>query len=425
MRRSRQAPAKPGGVEISGDEARRIALAAQRIGRPRPSGAPNLGHVRRLVTALGAVQIDAVNVLVRSQYLPVFARIGPYPRQLLDQLAYQRRHAFEYRGHAASFVPVELQPALRWRMAEYAGDRNWAAARARIEHERPGYVAAVEREIAERGPLSFTDLRDPARRDRSPTPYADSTLLWYRWSDGKTVLERLHLAGRLAIAGRRGFEPLYDLAERVIPGEILSAPTPATEDAQRTLVRHAAAALGVATARDIADYFRLPAAPTRHRLRELVDEGVLTPARVEGWRDPAYLHPTPNGKPAGSTRALLSPFDSLIWERARTQRLFGFQVSFELYVKAAQRRYGYYVLPFLLGDALVARVDLKADQRTRALLVPGAFAEPGAPVRTVAAALAAELRDLATWLGLDTVRVADNGDLATELDRQLGHAPPR
>lgn len=404
------------GMEISGPEARRVALAAQRFGAPRPAGTPHLGHVRRLVTALGAVQIDAVNVLVRSHYLPIYARLGPYPRELLDRLAYRHRAAFEYWGHAASYLPVELHPALRWRMARHAADPHWAAVQARIERERPGYLAAVEREIAERGPLAYADLSDPARREKVPTTYAESSLLWYRWSDGKSVLDGLYRSGRLAVAGRRGFEPLYDLAERVIPPEVLAAPTPSDEDAQRELVRRAVVALGVATMKDVAFYFRLAVAVTRARLRELVDAGTVTPARVDGWREGAYLDPGADGRRV-QTRALLSPFDSLIWERARTQRLFGFRVSFELYVPPAKREYGYYVLPFLLGDALVARVDLKADQRRRALLVQSAFLEPGAPARTVAGELAAELRQLATWLDLTAVEVADRGDLASALRR--------
>lgn len=404
-------------MELSAAEARRIALAAQRFGRPRPAGTPNLGHVRRLVSALGAVQIDSVNVLVRSHYLPIYARLGRYPRELLDRLTYLRRAAFEYLGHAASVLPVELHPALRWRMARHAAHEHWLATQTRIERERPGYLAAVEREVAERGPLGLSDLTDPARRERVPTKYAESTLQWDRWSDGKTVLEGLYNEGRLAVAGRRGFERLYDLSERVIPPEVLAAPTPTEEEARRELLRRAAAALGVATVRDLADYFRFPIATTRARLRELVDAGELLPARVEGWPEPAFLDPDGDGRPV-QTRALLSPFDSLIWERARSERVFGFRPSFELYVPAAKRQYGYYVLGLLLGDAFVARVDLKADQRRGVLQVPGAFREPGAPAaRTVSGELAAELRALAGWLELDTVEVADHGDLAPALRR--------
>jgi uncharacterized protein YcaQ len=405
-------------VALSDVEARRLALNAQRFGRARPRATPNVGHVERLVADLGAVQLDAVNVLVRSHYLPLYSRLGPYPTELLDRAAYRRRSVFEYWGHAASFLPTRLHPAVRWRMRRYATGKDWTAVVERIERERPGYLARVEQEIADRGPLTYGDLSDPAPRDRVPTKYAESSLLWYRWSDGKTALEGLYSTGRLAVAGRRGFERLYDLTERVIPPEVLAVSTPEPEDAQRALVRHAAAALGVATTRDLADYFRLPVAMVRARARELVDSGELSLARVESWPGDAFLDPGVSAGPVAA-RALLSPFDSLIWERERTARLFGFQHSFELYVPAAKRRYGYYVLPFLLGEALVARVDLKADQRSGTLLVQAAHAEPGLAARRVAGELAEELRDLARWLSVDTITVVDRGDLAGDLRRAL------
>lgn len=404
-------------IELSGSQARRIALHAQRLGR-RPAASPNLGHVRRTLASLGAVQIDAVNVLVRSHYLPIFSRVGGYPTELMDRLAYRRRAAFEYWGHAASILPVELHPAVRWRMASNDQREDWLAVQRRIERERPGYVDILLKEIAERGPLAYPDLADPARREKAPTKYAESSLLWYRWSDGKTVLEGLWGAGRLAVAGRRGFERLYDLPERVIPADILALPTLDAEDGQRALVRHAAAALGVGTVRDIADYFRLPIAVAKARLRELVDAGELHAARVQDWTEAVYLHPAARDAPVAA-RALLSPFDSLIWERARTRRLFGFRHSFELYVPAAKREYGYYVLPFLLGESLVARVDLKADRSAGMLLVLGAFAEPGHPPGGTAPALAAELRTLAHWLGLDAITVSGNGDLSAALAAEL------
>ncbi len=405
-----------GAVELSNAEARRIALRAQRLGQPRPHGGPKPQHVRALVSALGAVQLDAVNVLARSHYLTVYSRLGPYRMTLLDELVYKRRAAFEYLGHAASFLPIELHQSVRWRMAARAENKHWLAFQARVERERPGYLAALEREIAERGPLAFGDLSDPARRGRVPTKYSAATLLWYRWSDGKSALEGLFEAGRLAAAGRRGFERLYDLAERVIPPEVLALPTPQPRDGQRALVLHAAGALGVATVRDFADYFRLPAAATRACLRDLVDSGDLQPARVQGWQDGAYLLPGAAGAPVDA-RALLSPFDSLIWERDRTERLFGFRHSFELYVKAPNRLYGYYVLPFLLGHALVGRVDLKADRDRRTLLVLGAHAEPSVRAGTIVGELVAELREMAGWLELDAIEVSDRGDLASHLRR--------
>jgi hypothetical protein len=389
-------------IDVPALQARRIALHAQGFGRPRPRGTPTIRHVRDVVARLGAVQIDAVNVLVRAHYLTLFSRLGPYPARLLDELTDRRHQAFEYLGHAASILPIELHPLMRWRMARRAEDKNWAAFKARVEKERPGYLAAVEHEVASRGPIAFTDLADQARRER-PARYAASTVLWDRASDGKSVLEGLFNAGRLAAAGRKGFQRTYDLTERVIPAEVLALPTPSREDAQRELVLHAARALGVATAQEIRYYFFLAAAEAKARLGELVATGDLLPARVEGWPEPAYLHPDARRTPVRA-RALLSPFDSLLWDRDRVERLFGFRHSFELYVKPEQRRYGYFVLPFLLRESLVARVDLKADRARRTLLVLGAFGEPAAPPDTLPE-LAAELRDLAAWLDLDAIEV--------------------
>jgi uncharacterized protein len=405
-------------IDISRAEARRLALNAQGFGAPCSHGRVNVGHVRRLLSRLRAIQIDAVNVLVRSHYLPVYSRLGVYSLDTFDRLVYDRKEAFEYLGHAASYMPVELQPALRWRMSRYADNKHWKAAVARIEAERPGYLDAVEREITERGPLTVGDLSDPARREKVPTKYAESSLLWYRWSDGKTVLEGLFEAGRLAVTGRRNFERLYDLPERVIPDRILNAPTPSEDEAQRLLVRHAAAALGVATVRDLADYFRLPVSATRARIRELAADGLLVPADVQDWEENAYVEPEAKATPVEAA-TVLSPFDSLLWERSRVERIFGFQHSFELYVPRDKRRYGYYVLPFLLGESLVARIDLKADRSQGALLVLGAHLERGQEHQAVARPLAAEVTRMATWLGAQRVEVADNGDLATDLQSAL------
>lgn len=404
-------------VDLSAAEARRIALWAQGFAGPPPKGPIGPAHLRRVATRLGAVQIDSVNVLVRSHYLPLFSRLGPYPIKLFDKLAYERRAMFEFSGHAVSFLPIELEPLMRWRSARYA-DKHWTATRVSMEGSRPGYIRAVEREIADRGPLAFTDLTDPGRRKPVKTKYANSSILWWNWSDGKAVLEGLFGAGRLAVAGRRNFERLYDFTQRVIPEKILALPTPTEQDAMRALVRIASRALGVATLRDLSDYFRFSVAETRARVQELVDEGYIRPARVEGWRDEAYIDATAKG-PAIEARALLTPFDSLVWERARTERLFGFRYRIEIYVPEPKRQHGYYVLPFLLGDALVARVDLKADRKRGTLLVPGAFLEEGASGKRVAVELASELRSMADWLALDRIEVGNRGDLAPHLVRAL------
>jgi uncharacterized protein len=417
-----------GPVEALGaGEARRWALAAQGLGGPRPAR-PGLAHVRAVAQRLGALQIDAVNVLVRAHFLPAFSRLGPYPVDALERLVNVRHELVELPGHQASYVPVELEPLLRWRRQLHA-ERWYGGWRARVD---PAYVDAVEAEVVARGPLAVADLEDARRRPRRPPaeltirrkdgqPYAESSLLWGRSSHGKTVLDGLLHEGRLALAGRRkgGADRLYDVAERVLPAAVREAPTPALPDARRELVRRSAAALGVTTVTDLAGYFELKVADTKIAVQELVEEGALVEVAVEGWKGPAYVPvPSPPRVRGGvEGPALLGPFDSLTWSRERTRRIFGFDHSFEIYVPEAKRRYGYYVLPFLLGSKLVARVDLKADRAAGVLRVPGAFAEEGVDVGTVAAALRGELERTASWLGLDSVEVGERGDLVGALTR--------
>ena len=274
---------------------------------------------------------------------------------------------------------------------------------------RPGFMQAALDEIRERGPLAAREI----------TGAGASKGGWWGWSDGKRALEALFAAGRVAAAGRRGFERLYDLPERVIPARVLAMPTPAREDAQRELMRTAARALGVGTEKDLCDYFRIRLTPGRQRIRELVETGELTPVRVEGWREPAYVHREAKSPRRLEARALLSPFDSLVWERARTERIFGFHYRIEIYTPLAKRKYGYYVLPFLLGDRLVARVDLKSDRATRTLLVQGAHSEPGVRPRAVAEPLMRELVTMASWLGLERIEVTRRGDLGKELNSKM------
>jgi len=396
-------------IELSPAAARRVALAAQGFSDRRPRGIPDRRALRRVLDRTGLLQIDSVNVLMRAHYLPAFSRLGPYPTSLVDRAAYTApRELFEYWGHEASLLPVATQPLLRWRMAR-AGQHAWGRMR-RIAAEQPGLVAAVLGEVRDRGPIAASDLAQERPRRAGP---------WWDWSDGKVALEYLFWAGAVTTAARRGFERLYDLPERVLPAAVLSAPTPAPADAQRELVRIAARACGVATERDLRDYFRLDVADARSRIAELVEGGELLPAAVPGWRSLAYLWPGAAVPRRVSARALLSPFDPLVWERARTERLFGFRYRIEIYVPAPQRVHGYYVLPFLLGNALVARVDLKSDRQSGVLRVLGAYAEPGHPPAQVAAELAAELASMAGWLGLDDVSTADRGDLAPPLRAAL------
>jgi hypothetical protein len=355
------------------------------------------------------IQIDSVNVLARAHYLPLFSRLGPYDRDRLDQASWRApRRLFEYWGHEASLLPVELQPLLRWRMAR-AADDAWGGIR-RIAVEQPDLVARVLEDVRERGPISAGAL---AADETRPT----GTGSWWGWSDVKRAIEWLFWSGQVTSSRRRGFERWYDLPERVLPRAVIEAPTPPEADAQRELVRIAARAFGVAAERDLRDYYRLPVAAARARIGELVEAGELEVVAVEGWRSPAYLWPAARRPRRVTARALLGPFDPLIWERDRVQRLFDFAFRLEIYVPAPKRVYGYYVLPFLLGERLVARVDLKADRAESALLVQAAWAEGHAPPET-AAELAAELALMARWLGLERVEVRDRGDLAPAL-RQL------
>ncbi|WP_372400007.1 winged helix-turn-helix domain-containing protein [Azospirillum sp. HJ39] len=407
-------------------EARRVAIAAQGFSNavpgPAPDSAPETApgglaqveprHARRLIGRLGLVQIDSVNVLVRSHYLPLFSRLGPYEAALLDRLAYggKRRSLFEYWGHEASLIPVEQQPLFRWRMARAERGEGIYGELARFAAERRPYLDSVLAEVAARGPLGASELSEAGRGAGG----------WWGWSDGKRALEFLFWAGRVTTAGRRGFERLYDLPERVLPASVLDIPTPEEAEAQRSLLRIAARAHGVATERDLRDYHRLDVADARLRIAELVEAGELLPVTVEGWDRTAYVTPDLRVPRKAPACALLSPFDSLIWERQRTERLFGARIRLEIYTPAHKREHGYYVLPFLMDERIAARVDLKSDRKAGALLVQAAHAESHARPDAVAQPLAAELRRLAGWLGLERVIVAAAGDLAPALGQELG-----
>jgi uncharacterized protein len=390
--------------------ARRIALAAQGFDRPRPTRPPSVNRIAQLVERLGVLQLDSVNVFLRAHYMPVFSRLGPYDRTRLDRIAAHGegpidRRLIEYWAHEASLIPLELHPLLRWRMAD-VDTEAWGSI-SRVAREHPDVVADTLALVAEEGPIRARDtgaVRGPPRPGH----------MW-NWHQGKVALEHLFFTGQVAAARRINFERHYDAVERVIPAEIRKRPTPNRADAQRELVRIASRALGVATEPDLGDYFRLPRGDSKARVSELAAAGELVPVSVEGWSAPAYLWPDARRPRKLHARALLSPFDSLIWFRQRTERLFGFHYRIEIYTPAPKRVYGYYVLPFLLGDELVARVDLKSDRARGALLVQGAFAEPGVDAERVAGELAAELRLVAGWLGLDEVVVARNGDLAKVL----------
>lgn len=393
-------------------EARRIALAAQGFGEPRADTQASKRDLRRLLDRLGVVQIDSVNVLARAHTLPAFSRLGRYETADLFSLAYggRKRALFEYWGHEASLLPVALQPMLRWRMARAARGEGIYGAIARFGRERASLIDDIRREIADRGPLAAKELSHQHKGEGG----------WWGWSDGKRAVEWLFWAGELTTATRRGtFERIYDLTERVLPRSIVDAPTPSEPDAQRHLVRIAARALGIATDRCLRDYFRLPLADTRARIAELVEMGDLTPVSVLDWHPHAYLHCEARRPRRLQTRALLVPFDPLIWNRERTETLLGARIRIELYTPAHKRSHGYYVLPFLLGDRIVARVDLKADRALSILRVQSAHTEPGLPSAPIVEPLADELRLMGRWLNMETIKVEPRGDLASALAKAL------
>jgi uncharacterized protein YcaQ len=397
-------------LKLSLARTRRIALAAQGFARPRPARPAGVNQLAGLVDRLGVLQLDSVNVFSRAHYMPVFSRLGPYDRGRLDRISGHGtdkldRRLVEYWAHEASLIPLELQPLFRWRMADV--DRAAWGSISRIAREQPDLVASTLDLVREQGPIRARDtgaVRPPPRAGH----------MW-NWHEGKVALEHLFFTGQIAAARRVNFERLYDVTGRVVPPDILARPTPSEPDAQRELTRIAARALGVATEPDLGDYFRMPRAASKARVTELVEGGELIPVAVEGWRAPAYLWPDARQPRGVRARALLSPFDSLIWFRPRTERLFGFRYRIEIYTQATKRVHGYYVLPFLLDEALVARVDLKSDRQRGVLIVQGAFAEPDVNTRRVAVELMSELRLVSDWLGLGEVEIVLRGDLSGPL----------
>lgn len=395
--------------DLTAGQARRIALAAQGFGEARRHEAPGRRHVRKLASQLGVIQIDSVNVLTRTHYLPGFSRLGHYDRADLETEAWgKRRGLFEYWGHEASMLPLDLQPHLRWRMARAASGEMWGGL-ARFGRERADYIESIRDEIERRGPVTGGDFATGPKGAPG----------WWSWSDGKRALEWLFWAGEITTLTRRNFERVYDITERALPASVLNQPTPDEPDAVRELVRRSAAAMGVATEADLRDYFRLPLDVARRAVAELAEAGELIPVKVQGWAKPGYLVPGTRVPRRIDAHALLSPFDNLIWFRDRAERLFGIKVRLEIYTPAHKREHGYYVLPFLQGEAITARVDLKADRQAGVLRVQASHAEPGADGETPPA-LATELRRMAGWLGLDGVAVAPKGDLSDRLAAALG-----
>jgi len=386
---------------MTNDQTRRIALAAQGFARPRPIGRIDVRHFRRVLNHVGLLQLDSVNVLERSHYLPMFSRLGPYDRAALDRWTTSSGEIFEYWGHEASLIPVDRYSTFRFRMGEM---KPWGSVR-RLLDERPGYIENILEQVAIRGPLTVADLDDAGERGGP----------WWGYAPGKHALEWLFASGRVTAYRSPTFGRRYDLPQRVVPAAVIAESPSDQAEAYRTLLVDAARHHGVGTVADLADYHRLHKPTARPILEDLAVEGALVPVAVAGWRHPAYLHPDAVIPRRTTGTALLSPFDSLVWNRDRVERMFGFRYRIEIYVPKPQRQYGYYVLPFLLDGDLVARVDLKADRKGRRLLVQTAHLEPGHEASRVVPPLTKELRAMAAWLGLDEVVIVDRGDLASSL----------
>jgi len=386
-------------------QARRVALAAQGFLDP-PHATPTMRTLMRTVSRTGVLQIDSVNVLQRAHYMPLFSRMGPYDPELLNRAAGRSpRRLVEYWAHEAALMPVELWPFMQHRMAS-AETNAWGGPRS-VYRRKPELVAWVLQEVRRLGPVTARDIEGDLPRSRDN---------WgWNWSETKQALEFLFYRGDVSVARRNSaFERLYDVPERVLPRRVLEQPEPTDAEAQVELIRRAAISHGVGTEACLRDYYRMRLGPARAAIATLVEAGELVPVSVQGWRRPAYLHRDARLPRSVRARALLSPFDPLVWERRRAEELFGFRYRIEIYTPAHKRVHGYYVLPFLLGDRPVARVDLKADRQAGVLQVKGAFAEPHAPEET-AEELAAELARLAGWLGLGEITVDPRGDLAGRL----------
>jgi uncharacterized protein YcaQ len=392
-------------------EARRLALVAQGFAGKARRESGTWSTIEKTIDRLHLLQIDSVNVLVRSHYLPLFSRIGKYDAETLDKrtLKPKGRHCFECWAHEASLVPMALHPLMRWRMERARQGNGIYSSMDSFGREQAAYLSDTLKHIETSGPVRASEVPGGGKAQGG----------WWGWSKGKMALETLFDQGLITARERQGFERVYDLTERVIAADVLNLPTPSEKDAFRRLLVMAAQALGIGTEFDLRDYFRLPVSETKLALAEAVEEGSLAEVQVQGWSKPAYISANAIIPRKAGGRALLSPFDPLVWYRERAERLFDFHYRIELYTPDHKRKYGYYVLPFLLGDKLPARLCLKSDRAEGVLRVNTANSEEGVDQEEVATALAAELRLMASWLGLGNVAVSRKGNLAKALGKAL------
>ena len=394
---------------LSVSQARRVALAAQGFTDPAPARQVDRRHLRRVMGRVKLLQLDSVPVVIRTQYLPPFSRLGCYEPSLLDRVAYRDDEWFEAWAHEASLLPVEDEPLLRWQKRRAEQGETWSNL-VELARRESGYVAEVLAQVKER-PLTAGELADPRRRQGE---------WWGSRSLGSIALDWLFRIGAVGIRRRGNFTKEFDLLERIVPAEVLARPAPTAKDAQRELLVRSGAAMGVGTAGDLIDYFRLPLREGRQRLREVAEEGRLETVEVEGWSEPAYLHPSARLPRSVEALTVLSPFDPIVWNRARAARLWGFDYRIEIYVPASKRIYGYYVLPVLDGEQLVARLDLKTDRTGGVLRVMGAYAEPDVDLGALAERLRPHLHDLARFVGVDEVGYGSRGDLLAALRAGCG-----
>ncbi len=396
---------------LTASQARRIALAAQGFGQIKTAKASNWAAQQKELKRLHLLQIDSVNVLTRSHYLPLFSRLGNYDRAALDKrtLNHTHRAAFECWAHEASLVRMELHPLMRWRMARAQnGDGIYRSMRD-FAHAEKAYLKNVMKFVSTHGVTAQSDLPDKSKGEGG----------WWGWSKGKLALETLFAQGLLTTAKRESFERFYDLPERVIPTEVLNLPTPSARDSILQLMDLSGQALGVATAFDLRDYFRLPVADAKQALEDAVEEGILKPVTVEGWKPRAYLHCAAKIPKKIETAALVTPFDPICWDRDRTERLFNFHYRIELYTPQPKRKFGYYVLPFLQEESFAGRVCLKADRENSTLLANAIHHEEFVNCEEVAANLSIEIKAMANWLNLPNIKIGNSGNLAPYLKKTL------